>query len=170
MTCPLPPLSQPHYPLFSLSCSRHHPDLHSFPTRRSSDLPVTLAAFFDAGINKIMRPSQLILNQGRLDDLNGLFPQASFGRQVVIADASQNMRSSTGLELQIMMPVVNAPFRLYWAYNPQILQDPIIPPIVTDRSMFPNNATFFNSIALYGQVIPPFEKRKTFRFTISRTF
>src|SRR5437762_11269783 len=29
--------------LFSLSCSRTHADLHSFPTRRSSDLFVTAA-------------------------------------------------------------------------------------------------------------------------------
>src|SRR5699024_12587269 len=28
------------FPLFFLSCCRHHRDLHSFPTRRSSDLSV----------------------------------------------------------------------------------------------------------------------------------
>src|SRR5206468_11118708 len=28
----------PHPLFFFLSCSSHHPDLHSFPTRRSSDL------------------------------------------------------------------------------------------------------------------------------------
>jgi len=25
---------------------------------------------------------------------------------------------STGIELQMFLPVVNAPFRIYWAYNP----------------------------------------------------
>src|SRR5205823_14205807 len=38
-----PSSCHPHYPLipplFSLSCSGDHRDLHSFPTRRSSDLP-----------------------------------------------------------------------------------------------------------------------------------
>ncbi len=40
--------------------------------------PVTLAAFFDAGVNRISLPGQLRLNQGRVDDLNSAFPQASF--------------------------------------------------------------------------------------------
>jgi len=74
------------------------------------------------------------------------------------------------LELQIMMPVVNAPFRLYWAYNPSIYRDFIIPPVVVDRSAFPNNATFINSLSIIGQPSPFYEKRSTFRFTISRTF
>src|SRR5205807_8427674 len=34
---PPPPLS----PFFFFYCSAHHRDLHSFPTRRSSDLPCT---------------------------------------------------------------------------------------------------------------------------------
>jgi len=132
--------------------------------------PVTLAAFFDAGINKVSRPNQLVLNPGRLGELNGLFPQASFQNRALIAPGTQKMRSSTGLELQIMMPVVNAPFRLYWAYNPQILESFLIPPVVTDRSYFPNQASFLQSVTLFGQALPFFEKRKTFRFTISRTF
>jgi hypothetical protein len=44
------------------------------------------------------------------------------------------------------------------------------PPIVADRSSFPNNATFLNSIATYGTAYPFFEKRDLFRFTIGRTF
>ncbi|MGH9672911.1 MAG: BamA/TamA family outer membrane protein, partial [Bryobacteraceae bacterium] len=132
--------------------------------------PVTLAGFFDVGINKVSRPNQLVLNPGRLGELNGLFPQASFQNRALIAPGTQKMRSSTGVELQIMMPVVNAPFRLYWAYNPQILESFLIPPVVTDRSYFPNQASFLHSVALFGQAFPFFEKRKTFRFTISRTF
>jgi outer membrane protein insertion porin family len=65
---------------------------------------------------------------------------------------------------------VNAPFRLYWAYNPTILQTFLQPPIVADRSYFPNQASFINSVALYGIARPYWEDRKTFRFTISRTF
>ena len=61
---------------------------------------------------------------------------------------------STGLELQVMLPVVNAPFRLYWAYNPLIVQQFLQPPIVADRSFFPNQATFLNSLAQFGQAYP----------------
>ena len=69
-----------------------------------------------------------------------------------------------------MLPVVNAPFRLYWAYNPSIVREYLQPPIVADRSAFPNSATFLNSIQTYGQQYPFFEKRTMFRFTIGRTF
>jgi len=77
---------------------------------------------------------------------------------------------STGLELQVLLPVVNAPFRLYWAYNPMIVREFLQPPIVSDRSFFPNQQTFINSLASFGQSYPFYEKRSTFRFTIGRTF
>jgi outer membrane protein insertion porin family len=132
--------------------------------------PVIIAAFFDAGLNKISRPSQLQLNPDRIAELNGLFPQAGFNGQAIIAPDTQKIRTSVGLELQVIMPVVNAPFRLYWAYNPTIVETFLQPPIVADRSFFPNQATFLNSVAAIGRVSPFFEKRKTFRFSIGRTF
>jgi outer membrane protein insertion porin family len=132
--------------------------------------PVTLAAFFDAGLNKIVRPSQLVLNPGRLAELNSLFPQAAFSDRVVISKNTQRVRTSTGLEVQIMMPVVNAPFRLYWAYNPTVLQEFLIPPVVADPSLFPNRATYNAALQSIGQPYPFYERRRLFRFTISRTF
>jgi outer membrane protein insertion porin family len=132
--------------------------------------PLVLALFADGGINKIIRTDQLRMNPGRLGELNGTFPQAAFQQRAVLAKATQQMRSSMGIEFQIMMPVVNAPFRLYWAYNPQILQEFLLPPVVADRSLFPNNRTFIDSIARIGQAYPFYERRKLWRFTISRTF
>ncbi len=132
--------------------------------------PVTLAAFFDAGINKILRPGQLTLNPDRLKELNGMFPQAGFDGRARVAEGTQRIRTSTGLELQVLLPVVNAPFRLYWAYNPTIVRRFLQPPIVADRSYFPNQATFINSVASFGQAFPFFEQKSTFRFTIGRTF
>ncbi len=135
--------------------------------------PVTLAAFYDAGVNKIVRSDQLTLNPGRLTELNSLFPSAGFTPRAKIAPGTQKIRMSTGLELQVLLPVVNAPFRLYWAYNPSIVRRVILPPIVADRSFFPNEATFLNAItnpSFGGQPIPWIEKRTTFRFTIGRTF
>jgi outer membrane protein insertion porin family len=105
-----------------------------------------------------------------VNDLNLAFPQAGFNGKVQIAPGTQKMRASTGLELQVMLPVVNAPFRLYWAYNPSILQTYIQPPIVADRSLFPNAATFASSLSQIGQGFAWPEKRTMFRFTIGRTF
>jgi outer membrane protein insertion porin family len=132
--------------------------------------PVILAGFFDAGLNKISRPGQLKLNPTRVDELNNIFPQAGFDGRAAIAPGTQAIRTSTGLELQVIMPVVNAPFRLYWAYNPNIVRTFLQPPIVADRSSFPNQATFVNSVALWGQASPFFERKSTFRFSIGRTF
>ena len=91
-------------------------------------------------------------------------------RKRKIAPGTQDIRASTGLELQVMMPVVNAPFRLYYAYNPLIVQTVLQPPVVADRSMFPNQATFLNSVATVWTASPFFEKRTLFRFSIGRTF
>ena len=96
--------------------------------------------------------------------------QADFSGRAYIAPGTQKLRASTGVELQVLMPVVNAPFRLYWAYNPSIFQGYLQAPIVADRSYFPNNATFLNAITSVGRPIPFFEKRSTFRFSIGRTF
>jgi outer membrane protein insertion porin family len=135
--------------------------------------PVTLAPFFDAGLNRITRASQLGLNQDRVNQLNAIFPQSDFKARAVIAGATQAIRTSTGIELQVIMPVVNAPFRIYWAYNPNIVQTILQPPIAADRSMFPNDTTYQQAIygpTGVGQAYPYFERHSTFRFTIGRTF
>ncbi|MEZ5393606.1 MAG: outer membrane protein assembly factor BamA [Bryobacterales bacterium] len=80
--------------------------------------PVVLAPFFDIGFNRNIFNDQVRLNPGRVAELNDAFPQAGFEELVLQIAATEKMRSSTGLELQVMMPVVNAPFRFYWAYNP----------------------------------------------------
>jgi len=132
--------------------------------------PVTMALFADAGINKILLTNQLVVTPSRIGDLNGQFPQAAFDGHVKIAPGTQNMRASTGLELQVLLPVVQAPFRVYFAYNPSVVREYLQPPIVADRSMFPNAATFNAAVASFGQAYPFFEKRTMFRFTVGRTF
>ena len=70
-----------------------------------------------------------------------------------------------------MLPVVNAPFRVYFAYNPSTVREYLQPPIVADRSSFPNNATFTQRRRdVTARPIRYFEKRTMFRFTIGRTF
>ncbi len=138
--------------------------------------PVVLAAFADVGINTVLMKSQLKMNPQRLADLQYQYPQSNFKQGIELASGLLKPRMSTGLELQIMMPVVNAPFRLYWAYNPLNVREYLQQPIVADRSMFPNDATYNNAMFNYagggghGMPTPFFERMKTFRFTISRTF
>src|SRR5579863_2506321 len=132
--------------------------------------PVTLALFLDAGVNRLLNTNQLKLNPSRIATLNSEFPEASFLDRAVVAPGTQNLRASTGIELQVLMPVVNAPFRVYWAYNPYNVAENIQAPILADRSFFPNQASFVNALAQVGQIFPYVERRSLFRFSVGRTF
>ncbi len=132
--------------------------------------PVVLAPFWDIGFNKILLKNQVRLNPDRALQLNKQFPQAGFQEQIAVIGPTQKIRSSTGIELQVMMPVVNAPFRFYWAYNPMRVEEYLRPPIVADRSLFPNHNSFIEAVRPVGTWMPFFERRSMFRFTISRTF
>jgi outer membrane protein insertion porin family len=68
------------------------------------------------------------------------------------------------------MPVVNAPFRVYYAYNPSVFQGVLQAPVVVDRSMFPNEVSYQNAVALIGQATPYDERKSLFRFSVGRTF
>ena len=95
-------------------------------------------------------------------------------------------RMSLGGELSVIMPIVNAPFRLYYAYNPLRLyerpycndgtgvhQSSCSGELIT-RSMFPvggaGDFTYAEAIQAYGSRYLFREPRKTFRLTISTTF
>jgi outer membrane protein insertion porin family len=132
--------------------------------------PVTLAAFFDAGWDRVTLPGQLTVSNARLEQLNSQFPWAGFSNEIKIAPGTQRLRTSTGLELQIIMPVVNAPFRIYYAYNPTIFNGLVKQPVVVDRSMFPNAATYLNAVTSIGSGYFYPDQRKMFRFTVGRTF
>jgi outer membrane protein insertion porin family len=133
--------------------------------------PVTLAIFADAGMDRLVFPYQLHLNPQRTAELNAEFPQAGFTGISYIQPGSQKLRTSTGLELQVLMPVVNAPFRVYWAYNPTRFESNLLAPIVADKSYFPNTATYSNAVSAIGAVLPySAERSAMFRFTVGRTF
>jgi outer membrane protein insertion porin family len=132
--------------------------------------PITLAPFFDAGLNRILRPGELTIDPAQVANLNLQFPQAGFSGKVQIAPGTQKPVASTGLELQVILPVVNAPFRVYFAYNPSTIRLNLEPPIVANRAAFPNQTTFNNSVALFGQVYPYDDRRTYFHFTVGRTF
>jgi outer membrane protein insertion porin family len=91
-----------------------------------------------------------------------------------ISGTNYQPRMSTGLELQVVLPIVNAPFRIYYAYNPLRLDQVVGPASPITRSMFPAGAagdyTYENAAALYNPGYLIREPRKTFRFTVATTF
>jgi outer membrane protein insertion porin family len=154
--------------------------------------PVAIAPFVDTGMDPIIRRSQLqIASQQYSAVLSTPFgcPQLDAGYnctgQAVLNPAPSrdlqvlestvwHPRMSTGLELQVFMPVVNAPFRFYWAYNPVRLDDQANSPIPITRSMFPPGAagdyTYSQAKFTYSPNFLLREPRKTFRFTVATTF
>lgn len=132
--------------------------------------PVTLAAFLDAGMDRLVRTDQLQLNAANIENLNSEFPEAGFKNRALVAAGTQALRSSTGLELQVLMPVVNAPFRIYFAVNPNRVDENLIPPLAANRSYFPNAATFNSAVTQFGTPLPFDERLTLFRFTVGRTF
>ncbi len=81
---------------------------------------------------------------------------------------------STGLELQVILPIVNAPFRFYYAYNPLRLDENVAPAFADHALDVPAGAagdyTYANAMALYNPAYLLREPRKTFRFTVATTF
>jgi outer membrane protein insertion porin family len=73
--------------------------------------PLAFAAFYDLGFNRLSRIQSL----------------GSFGASTVevVGLTNNALRGSTGLEIQFTLPVVNAPFRLIFAYNPQRLDNSV---------------------------------------------
>ena len=96
-------------------------------------------------------------------------------------------RMSLGGELSIIMPIVNAPFRLYYAYNPMRLNEaPYCNSVIVGgrqgscsaqlitRAMFPpggaGDYSYNEAMQAYGARYVFREPRKTFRLTVSTTF
>jgi outer membrane protein insertion porin family len=154
--------------------------------------PVAIAPFVDTGMDPIIRRSQLqIAAQQYSAVISTPFgcPQLDAGynctgQAVLNPSPSRDLqvlestvwrpRMSTGLELQVFLPVVNAPFRFYWAYNPVRLDDQANSPIPITRSMFPPGAagdyTYSQAKFTFSPNFLLREPRKTFRFTVATTF
>jgi len=165
--------------------------------------PVAIAPFVDMGIDPIVRRSQLQIATVQYDQVisqpfgcpqldagfnctggNVLKPKPSQFLSVLNATNWQP-RMSTGLELQMFLPVINAPFRIYWAYNPMRLDTQANPPIPVTPQMFPGSVnpvtgqwemtaagayTYKLAKETYAPSFLLREPRKTFRFTVATTF
>jgi outer membrane protein insertion porin family len=158
--------------------------------------PVALAPFVDVGVDPILRTSQLQIAKVQYQDLlstqfgcPSLPPPYTNCEGAVNLKFSQYLhpvpytnwvpRMSTGLELQMMLPVINAPFRIYWAYNAMRLNSNAASPVPISRSMFPcatcqNGAagtyTYQTAQDSLGLNYTLREPRKTFRFSVATTF
>jgi outer membrane protein insertion porin family len=158
--------------------------------------PVTLAAFSDFGMNFAARGSQLKITPEQLATLNGTtygcnsFSAATgcaappsgtvnFSRDLrIIPGTNFTPRMSTGLELQVILPIVNAPFRIYYAYNPLALDTTVPSTALITRDMFPQvgpavqagDFTYQRTLSLFEPSYRLREPRKTFRFTVATTF
>jgi outer membrane protein insertion porin family len=167
--------------------------------------PFTFSLFDDFGIDAAVNHSQLkqspegfasltaplygcpVYNNG---SCQGGIPGADVGFKENIRPISGTNfvpRMSTGAELGAFMPILNAPVRIYYAYNPlRLYETPYCNDVLVGgkqgscsaelitRSMFPSGGagdyTYEEAIQGYGSRYVFREPRKTFRFTISTTF
>src|SRR5881296_2842882 len=105
----------------------------------------TIAPYFDIGNAWVLKKDQLtrqiVNSEGQITKEEVRF----------LPGTNSGFRTSTGIEFQVMMPVINAPFRLIFAMNPNRV----------DRD-FSGQGT--------GLQFGIHEKRRDFKFTVGRTF
>ena len=150
--------------------------------------PVTVSLFLDGGTDGIVRESALKLNPAGFADLQQQFPSSNVSSQLKIAGGTNfRLRGSTGIEFGVQLPIVQAPFRIYYAYNLNRLHSEIVapPPFIEPKDLS-NLQHAFDGIdpTIYPLQIRPqldalinnpgrlnyFEPKTTFRFTVGKTF
>jgi outer membrane protein insertion porin family len=167
--------------------------------------PVMISFFDDFGIDTALNKGQLkqspegfasltaplygcpVFNNG---SCQGGIPGSQVGFQPNIRPITGTNfvpRMSLGSELSVIMPVINAPFRLYYAYNPlRLYERPYCNDVtlgenkqscsaeLITRDLFPpggaGDYTYQEAITGYGSRYLFREPRKTFRLTVSTTF
>jgi outer membrane protein insertion porin family len=147
--------------------------------------PVTASLFLDAGTDGIVKQSALQLNPTGLTSLQQQFPGSNVSGQLPIASGTNfRLRGSTGIEFGVQLPIVQAPFRIYYAYNINRLHSEIIsppdyinpselallkntlPPEVYNTQVLP----LLQEFAVNPGRLNYFEPKTTFRFTVGKTF
>ena len=153
--------------------------------------PVSMSLFTDVGTDGAARTGALQLNPAGVANINSLFPLANVPQQLVLAPGTNfKLRMSTGVEFIVNLPIVQAPFRIYYAYNPLRLHETIVAPF--DKINYADLSRTCQSLGLTDPLHPLqcdpsilyqvqpvlqnpgrlnyFEPSHTFRFTVSRTF
>ncbi|MGH9474726.1 MAG: outer membrane protein assembly factor BamA [Terriglobales bacterium] len=147
-------------------------------------IPVSVSLFTDAGMDMITQHNQLEVNQQVLNQLETDFGRP-FSRAIPLAAGTNSqLRLSTGIELEVTLPIIHAPVRIYYAVNPGRVDTIIRPPQLFTQADFERGipAAFLSdtdvqqSLAFTMQQLlqapgTPFkEAPHVLRFTIGRTF
>jgi outer membrane protein insertion porin family len=148
--------------------------------------PVWMSLFFDVGANGVINRNGLQLNSAALQDLQTSFPGANLKSQLALSSGTNfKPRTSTGIEFVVQLPIVQAPFRIYYAYNfSRLRQQLVAPDNAFDKGSVDNLCATLGIPGVCENVIRPqlnnfqnnpgrlnfFEPTHAFRFTISRTF
>jgi len=97
---------------------------------------VALSIFADAGATGAIRRDQLQLNSTDFSTLANDFPSTKIPQTLQFQPGTNfKPRTSAGLELVVQLPIVQAPFRIYWAYNINRMAEVITAP----QTQFPGN-------------------------------
>jgi outer membrane protein insertion porin family len=154
--------------------------------------PVTFALFNDFGLNVAFNRAQLKQSPQGIAALDSpLYGCPTFSNGACqggvkipfineirpISGTNFVPRMSTGAQISAILPIVNAPFRIYYAFNPLRLSQDVLPSgqnFLITRSMFPaggaGDFSFAQAQQAYGSLYQLREPRKTFRLTVSTTF
>jgi outer membrane protein insertion porin family len=149
---------------------------------------VQAALFFDGGTNGISNRSGLKLDPTGLAKLEQDFPDSKVsGNLPIAANTNFRLRGSAGIEFVVQLPIVQAPFRIYYAYNVHRLREQLVAqsPFLneSDKTYLQNQLNQIDP-TIYPFIVKPqldnivnnpgrlnyFEPATTFRFTVSRTF
>jgi outer membrane protein insertion porin family len=145
--------------------------------------------FDDIGMDMALSDSQLRQSPEGIDALNSpLYGCPNYvngtcqgGQQIKFSPTINPIpgtnyvpRDSAGGELDIMMPIINAPFRIYYAVNPLKLFTTFSRQNLITRSMFPagqaGDYSYAEAEEYYNGLYILREPSKTFRFTVATTF
>ena len=97
------------------------------------------------------KQSQLQLNSGALTSLQTQFqnPQTPIGKNLALDPGTNfKFRGSAGIEFVVHLPIIQAPFRLYWSYNYDRLSQQIVGPAGTFNGNCPTATVVSSCITL----------------------
>jgi outer membrane protein insertion porin family len=150
---------------------------------------VAFKFFDDFGMDMALRNSQLMQSPEGIDMLNSpLYGCPNYvngtcqGGQHIKFSTTINPipgtnyvpRMSAGGEIDVMMPIINAPIRLYYAVNPLKLYKSFTRQNLITRSMFPaggaGDYSYAQAEQFYNGIYVLREPSKTFRLTVGTSF
>jgi outer membrane protein insertion porin family len=132
---------------------------------------VNMAYFLDAGLNMVIWPNQLKLAPGSLSSIESQYPYFPIPSELKpIATTNFRPRSSTGLDLQVLLPVINSPIHVFYGFNWLRVNDVITPPqVLPPETLFPNEATYIDALRNFVEFRLK-ERSGRVGFTVQRTF